>query len=374
MFIDLFLSGLVAGYHQARTARRTLLEKWRFVVLRAYAQKRQAHEQRMDRIEQRKGRWRRIIPWAATAFIALCLWGYWTFFSDLCLGSVIGLFSLFGAGLALGGWFLSTRKPEPPDHPTGQDSNSRYTSPLKEILFPELVPLWRQRFAVPIPFPEEVDTITRANQEWGLIGEYDVVREFARVVPLDTFILHRLQQNHGDDLDVVLIGPKGIWYFEVKHYNAAFDWRDGVWRVWQADRKTGQTMQVRMSQPPDAQWNRMRNDLLKTLNIHGADWLAKHPRVADVQGGIVFSHENVNVTIQPNAPFAWGNIPAWVQTYQDAPRLSEMTPEAIFWLAETLLKRHQQLHPGSPVHSMTAHAAKVFRDAEMKIQTWIQAG
>ena len=117
MFIDLFLSGLVAGYHQARTARRTLLEKWRFVVLRAYAQKRQAHEQRMDRIEQRKGRWRRIIPWAVTAFIGLCLWGYWTFFSDLCLGSVIGLFSLFGAGLALGGWFLSTRKPEPPKNP-----------------------------------------------------------------------------------------------------------------------------------------------------------------------------------------------------------------------------------------------------------------
>lgn len=41
MFINLFLSGLVAGYRQVRAARRTLPEKWRFVVLRAYAQKRE---------------------------------------------------------------------------------------------------------------------------------------------------------------------------------------------------------------------------------------------------------------------------------------------------------------------------------------------
>ena len=374
MFIDLFLSGLVAGYRQVRAARRTLLEKWRFVVLHAYAQKREGHERRVERIKARMGRWRTALPWAVIAFIALCLWGYWAFLSDLCLGSVIGLFFLFAAALTIGGWFLSTRSPEPPDHPTGQDSNSQYISPLKQILFPELVSLWRQRFAVHIPFPEEVDKITRANEEWGLIGEYDLVREFARVVSMDTFILHRLQQNHGDDLDVVLIGPKGIWYFEVKHYNAAFDWRDGVWRVWQTDRKTGQALQVKMSQPPDAQWTRMRNDLLKTLTLHGRDWLARYPHVADVRGGIVFSHENVSVTVQPNTPFAWGNIPAWVESYRNAPRLPEMTPEVIYWLTETLLKRHQQLHPDHPVHSMTAHAARVIRDAELKIQTWLSKG
>ena len=374
MFIDLFLSGLVAGYQQIRGARRTLLDKWRFLLLHAYSQKRDRHQKLLDQVEARRVAWRRVLPWAVIGVAALCVWGFWTVFSDLCLGSVLLAIPFLGSALFGAGWFLSTRDPDPPEHPLGQDTYAKYTSPLKQILFPELLPLWRQRFAVHIPFPEEVDRLTRANQEWGLIGEFDVVRQFARIVPLDTFILHRLQQNHGDDLDVVLIGPKGIWYFEVKHYNATFDWRNGKWSVWQTDRKTGATIQVKMSQDPDAQWTRMRADLLKTLTLRGRDWLAKHPRVAEVQGGIVFSNENVTVNIQPNAPFAWGNIAAWVENYHNAPRLSEMTPEVIYWLTETVLKRHQELNPEHKVHSMTAHAAKVIRDVETKIQTWISAG
>ncbi len=375
VLIDLFLSGLVLGYDQIRDARRILLEKWRFVLLRVYSKKWKQFKERRDRREARRVRLNRFLPWIAGGALVLCISGYWLFLTDLCLGSLLLLGVFIGAVVTAVSWGLLARKLEPPDDPVGQIKKEEFISPLKQVLFPDLVPLWRQRFQVRVPFFEEVQKTTEQNEDWGLIGEYDLIRELEMVVSdRDTFILHRLQQNHGDDLDVAVIGPKGFWYFEVKHHNAHFEWRNGRWDIWREDRRTGQHVPVKLVQDPDAQWARMRSDALKTLDLHGRDLLRKAPHVAEIKGGLVFSNVNAETNISASAPFAWDTIPGWIQRYQKAPRLKEMTPEVTLWLTEVLLKRHQSLHPEHKVYSMTAHAAKVTREMETKIQSWIGAG
>jgi hypothetical protein len=373
MLIDPFRSDLLAGYKRIRFARLWLLGKWRFKLLQAYSKRWEQFAQAAARQEVRKSRYKKYLPWVGIGLLILCAGGYWLTLASFCFGSVLILASVLAGSTAMVTWVVFSRKPKAPENPVAQNTKNKSTSPLKQKLFPDLVPIWRQGMAARIPSVGEVDEMANETGIWGLIGEFDLVRELAMIVSPNTFILHRLNQIPGDDLDVVVIGPKGFWYFEVKHHNAHFEWQNGTWNIWRLDHKTRTHVRVNMSQDPDAQWSRMRKDALKTLELHGRDLSAKAPRVADIKGGLVFSNANAALNIQEPAPFDWGTIPAWMQKYREAPRLREMTPRVILQLVELLTKRHQELNPNSRVYSMETHVTKVLKDVEGKIQAWIDA-
>lgn len=51
-----------------------------------------------------------------------------------------------------------------------------------------------------------------------LDGEHDFVRQLQRVLDSSHYIIYRLQQKRSDDIDVTVVGPTGIWVFEVKYW------------------------------------------------------------------------------------------------------------------------------------------------------------
>jgi hypothetical protein len=379
MLIDLFCSDLVTGYKELKIARQALLKKWRAELLRAYTKAWDRYTQQLAAQEARKQRYEGFLPIIGVLLLLVCSIGAWLTFRRIdlvCLGMLLMLGTGFGALLALLPWFALTRTPPPPENPVTHTSDNESESPLRQRLFPELVPLWRREMALRIPSEQEVLRMADETGKWGLIGEFDLIRELERIVSPDTYILHSLKPKPGDDMDVVVIGPKGIWYFEVKHWNAHFTWQAGAWQVWQLDYETRTPRPVPMRETPDAQWARMRSEALEILKASGgsaSESLKKVPVKGDIQGGIVFSNPNASIEIDRLAPFRYGTIEQWIAIYQAAPRLKDMTPGRALEMLETLLEQHQSFYPDSELHSMKDSVAKVIAQVEQGIQGWIDS-
>jgi hypothetical protein len=247
-------------------------------------------------------------------------------------------------------------------------------SALRQKLFPDLVPLWRRYMALRLPTHEETQLMAEQSGKWGLIGEFELIRLLEEVASEDTYLLHSLQPRTGDDMDVVLLGPKGFWYFEVKHWNAHFVWQNGVWEIWQYNHETGHYDQpADVRETPDAQWRRMRDEALANLRASAGNLLEKRPSLGKIKGGIVFSNQHAIVEIQKSAPFAYGTVEQWIATYQAAPRLKEMTPGRVLQLLEILLKRHQSFYPDAQLYSMKDSVPDVIEYVEAGIRAWMES-
>jgi hypothetical protein len=377
MLIDLFSSDLVAGYKEIVTAREALQKKWRFDLLRAYTRQRERYAAQLAQQEARRERYQQqILPVIGFILLAVSGVGAWLTFRNLelaCLGMFLMLGAGFGALLALAPVMKLSQTPPPPENPVTGTSGEEDESPLRQKLFPDLLPLWQRRMRLRVPDPGDVEQMAAESGRWGLVGELDLVRELERVASPETYILHSLQPKTNDDMDVVVIGPKGFWYFEVRHWDADFVWQNGTWQVWQFDQETRRPQPVPLREDPDAQWRRVRDEALAVLQAEAADLLKKAPVLGNIQGGIAFTHPGARVEIDRSAPFRYGNIEGWVANYQSAPRVKGITPGRALQLLETLLERHQSFHPGLPLHSMKDVIDDVIAEVEAGIQAWVDA-
>lgn len=376
MLIDLFSSDLVAGYKEIVVARQALVKKWRFDLLRAYTQKRERYNQQLAQAEARKERYQGYLPFIGVLLAMVCGVGAWLTFRNIelaCLGMSLMLGSGFGAILALLPTMGLSRTPPPPENPVTRSSNEEDESPLRKKLFPKLVPLWRRQMALRIPTEQEAEQMAEETQRWSLTGALDLIRELERAASPETYILHSLQLTSEDDLDVVVIGPKGVWYFEVKHWNADFTWQEGTWEIWQFDPATQSPQLVTMREYPDAQWAHLRDEAITYLKASAANLLKRAPVMGTMQGGLAFTNPHARVEIDRSAPFRYGTIEQWVAAYGAAPRLKDMTAGRTLQLLETLLKRHQSFYPDAPRRSMKDAIPRVIAEVERGIQEWIDS-
>jgi hypothetical protein len=376
VLIDLFCSDLIAGYKELKTAREALIKKWRIELLRAYTQRWDRYAAQLARQEQRKEQYQRALPFLGIALFLVCGIGAWLTFRSIEL-ACLGMFLMLGAGagalLTLVPPTFLSRLPAPPENPITRSSNDEDESPLRQRLFPELLPLWREQMRLRSPSEEEVERLAAQTETWGLLGEFELIRALERVVSSDTYILHGVQPKPGDDLDVVVVGPKGFWYFEVKHWNAHFIWQDGAWQVWQYDYEAQAPQPVQLQETPDAQWTRLRDESLAHLQASAPNLMKKFPVLGNIQGGIVFSNPHATLEIDRTASFRYGTVEQWLSLYQAAPRLKDMSPGRALQLLELLLKRHQSFHPDVPRRSMKDALTDVLARVEAGIQQWIDS-
>lgn len=85
------------------------------------------------------------------------------------------------------------------------------------------------------------------------------------------------------DTDVLLLGPNGIWIFEIKYWSGTISRRNGQWS---AEHQTRASKTY--NKGPDEQWLDQRNEIAKTIRMRlpSKAWLADL-----IKGGIVFAHE-----------------------------------------------------------------------------------
>ena len=189
MLIDPFSSDLVAGYKEIATARQALLKKWRFELLRAYTKKRDRYAQGLAQQEARKERYQGFLPFIGLILLVICSIGAWLTFRSLdlaCLGMFLMLGTGFGALLALMPWLGFSRRPPPPENPVTRTSGDETESPLRQRLFPRLVPLWRRQMALRVPNAQEAEGMATETGRWELTGELELIRALERVASPET--------------------------------------------------------------------------------------------------------------------------------------------------------------------------------------------
>jgi hypothetical protein len=357
MLISDRLTELVSGYERLRKAEHQLPERWRHEVMAAYARRQEAFEARQARHQRQLRLLRRGTAWVGGGVLLF-----------LVVSSVLpariadALPDLFCVGLLVGLalavlWLVVglLQRPNPPQHPL--------KPPLHNQLFPRLYPQWRRGM--------KGSMTPGTPDDHGWEGEAELIRALEARIGADTFILHRLQQNYGDDIDVVVVGSRGVWVFEVKFWSGRITWRQGDWTRKQTYYREGGERVVKertVRQSPDRQWRRMVDEVKRTLQRHVPHLMWRLPKI---RGGVAFTCDNAKYDISQTAPFAWGTTRGWADYVADARPLTGFEVSTQLQVLETLLSRHRQVSGREPQRSMAAYAQQLIEETEARLQQWV---
>jgi hypothetical protein len=349
--VDPRAASILAGYDRIREAEALLPARWRQRLLRAYATQRQAYEQARAAHGRRNGRLDRRVGLGVAFALLLALAGalaLWLGQSVVVLPSAARALAqaagLVGGLLALGLglWRLLRHwrgRPRPPAHPPA-------------VRVEGLMPRWLDGLGGALP---------AIPPDKGAEGEFAFVEALLNIQSAG-FVLYRIQQERGDDLDVVLLWPAGLWVFEVKNWMGTVAWRAGAWSHLSLN---GQPADV--GEPPERQWRRMADDVMETLQRRAPALLERLPALAQPRGGLVFTHPLARYEIASDAPFRWGTPAAWVTHLGKARPLAGLTERDLVWLMDVLLMRHQQVSEAKGGRSMDLHAQHLVADMEASL-------
>lgn len=149
------------------------------------------------------------------------------------------------------------------------------------------------------------------------------------------------------DADMVLVGPTGVWVFEVKHWAGEIVCQGGRWQRTRTYHQPGgrQVTETKTFRPPDEQWVRERDAIEQTIR-------KKLATVADelcsqIRGGVVFSHPDAHVSVDDTACSWWGTPSQWARAVAAASPQATMTPQLVLDVVEVLLTWHHRLQRDS---------------------------
>jgi hypothetical protein len=370
--ISLSLAELVSGYDYLRAAQQELIHKWRQPLLEGYARQRKVfdHSSGQTRRSQLFKKRLTLAGIVSGSLLLLCsltalglsfvpaissTWQQILFTASpvFCLVSV-------GVGLIVGGYILYSPRlclPSPPKNPLLLASTNE---------IPALMATWQKSMEADPAAEKQV-----AAPDEGYTGELYLVQSLKQL-PVDGYILHRLVQKEGDDLDVIAISTKGIWLFEVKYWKGSIFRNKGRWtkeKTYLGRGGVERTAVRQVTQPPELQWQRMRDDLIYTLNRQAPGLVKRYPGLSQIQGGVVFAHPESEMFIPPGAGFSWGNLPFWLQKFQEAPPEPLFADERlVLTVVEVLLRRHQQVLGQPANRSMLRVAQELVAQTDSRLQ------
>lgn len=367
LLIDNNITQIRVGYERILAAENDLQRKWRTPLLTKFANQRSKYEIDLSEYNERQKVFKRRILWGiglAGLLLVLGLIILPGLILIVELGDIRGPLFCFAPLLILGGltgwaiiivlwlWQRDDRAPNPPKNP------------LKSGLIYPLFPLWEEGLRGELP---------RRKPHPGATGEYHFI---TRLLSMDEnfFILYGIQQRMGEDVDVTLVGSKGIWVFEVKYLKGIVRWRDGEWVQIQPNNRLNPRTKTKIIKPEqefNIQWKRASGDVAETIRRRAPELVSRLPKVASVRGGIVFAHPQGRYDIPPGCPFNWGIIPFWMDKLRSVPKLPGMDEYAIMQVLDALLVRHHQIAEITKTHSMKIYADKIVLDAENYLSKWV---
>ncbi|MCB8975821.1 MAG: NERD domain-containing protein [Ardenticatenaceae bacterium] len=288
---------LLKGYLLASQAESQLQNRWRAKLQTAFAKRQQKYETAASQREKEKQATNRdiltgvIYVLGGVGISVVCFLVPLLFHSSANFWKIVGaitltLTSMLGTGLGVF-WLiqLTLPKPQPPANPFQSD------------IFSPILPQWKTALKTSLPPAIQA----------GDVGEHAFIRNLQLMLGNDYFLLSGIQQRHGEDVDVVLIGPKGVWVFEVKYWSGTIRWRSGQWsrtKTYHAPGGIPTTEQKTISQPPDKQWQRVAADVSKSIQIRCPELGARYLGGIAIKGGLVFTHQEANYEIGPGVPIA----------------------------------------------------------------------
>jgi hypothetical protein len=377
--IDKNITDIISGYDDILRAETGMRTRWRPQLLATYARRKAVLELENRGVKQRNLR----VLIGALLGAGFTLGGIGISCSGIlqnegnilwycCGGPLLTLLGFLILGAA---WFSqstqSSAKPRRvPLHPLK-------SGPLQRGVYPDLRVSWMEGLSGGLKdeVPDYPDYRDKNEKDHGAQGERNFIRRLRENLGDGYYVVARVMQRPREDVDIVLIGPKGVWVFEVKHWSGEIYWDDRGWRRLQTYYERGGeevTKQPEVGEPPDQQWIRSAAQVSHTLQSRAAQVLARYPALEQVRGGIVFSKEEAVLKFQPGRPAFWGTLNFWIQTLHEVEPKADLDTRSALQLVEALLARHQELAPAGRRRSMQAYARGVVQEAEEWLGEWVQ--
>jgi Nuclease-related domain len=367
--IDKSIHDILPGYRRIIHADTELLHKWREPLLEIYAKQRSAYEQELSKYRLQKSESLSRIRagiWLSSLILAIGLIILPVLITISELGDLRGPLLCFSPLLILGGltgwaiiavlwiWQRDEVKPTPPVHP------------LKTTLVPPLILSWKRNLTGPI----QARRIEEKDK-----GVFSIIARL-QTIDSEAYIIHKLQLDSGKWIDLALIGPQGIWVFEVVHQDGTIRWREGRW--------THRRTYLRLSGPAlteirdsadkyDHRWNSAVDNITATIKESLPDLIERSPNILRVRGGLVFSHRKVKVDIPPGCPFNWGIIPFWVEKLREVPPVPGLNEQTVFTIIDLLVSRHNKISGADEGRSMLSLAHDLFESEDSNLKSTIES-
>ena len=370
--IDKHVTQIVAGYDEILKAETDLRNRWRPKLIAAYAQ-------RILHLEGGNSLNRYNLPLlAAISGMVLMLIGSGLscvrFGSDnpkallfCCGGPLLALLGLLLLGAAGFSYFNGNK----------QKSRRVPLHPYRDGIFPDLRKSWIHGLSgsLKAEIPDYPGYYGAGEKDHGAEGERLFVRRLLEILDGNYFVLVRSMQRRGEDVDVIVVGPKGVWVFETKHWSGEIYWDNQGWRRVQTYFERGGvevTKEGEVGEPPDQQWTRAAAEVARTLQMRVPQVLQHHPVLAKVRGGIVFTKPEATLKIQSERPVFWGPLNFWIKILQEIDPKAKLDTRSTLQVIEALLVRHQELSSEGGNRSMVMYARGVVQDTEKKLTEWVE--
>jgi len=174
------------------------------------------------------------------------------------------------------------------------------------------------------------------------------------------------------DTDVLLLGPNGIWVFEVKYWSGTISKHDGVWAQEKKYFQKG-GLPAREKVPhqsgPDEQWLNQKNEIAKTLKLR----LPSKVGLSEmIKGGIVFAHQNVSLGQIAHPAAAYGKTGAWHRRIKETKPINGFTMDDRLQVLDALVQ-YANLHEREMVKIVSASksAERLYKEVSSALREYV---
>jgi hypothetical protein len=208
----------------------------------------------------------------------------------------------------------------------------------------------------------------REPSNYGDIGELDLMDALNRILPNSYYAVRGLMVAGNLDIDILLLGPTGIWNLESKYFSGQVTYADGQWR--------------RRKEWVENGLLQHSHEILKDLHLQWlreTDLLEKHLRTAlpdlaiRIKGGLVFTLPDVSLQIGPGIPVSAGTTAAWIRKIRAEPADARLTEEILLKAADALLVI-SQTHKSQPYRSSVRLANAIYQEQVEMMQAYDRRG
>ncbi len=180
-------------------------------------------------------------------------------------------------------------------------------------------------------------------RRYGDEGEAAFVSYLAGELPEEYVAVSGLLVARSLDADVIVVGPTGIWVYEVKHWSGEIICQDGQWRRVKTYHEPGGRLvqQHEVLRPFDKQWIREANAVKETLRRR----LPQCPNPHEVVGGgIVFTHRGLSFFADGSCKARVYTPRSCVEALSGSPEIPDFTIQERLRAIDALLKWSDRLH------------------------------
>lgn len=180
-------------------------------------------------------------------------------------------------------------------------------------------------------------------RHYGDVGEEAFISHLTDRLSNDYVAVRGLLVVRNLDADVIVVGPTGIWVYEVKNWSGEITCERGEWRRVKIYRQPGGRLvqELERLKPFDKQWTKEARAVKQTLRRRLPGCLELSEAVG---GGLVFTHEKFSFRADGSLE-AWAGKPSsCVEILSLSPELPGLTMEKRLRVIDALLEWSDRLH------------------------------